>query len=126
MALTTAGRDLIASLIIGGAGTPFDAGNTYIGVGDSADAFDVAQTDLQASTNVYRQAMEASYPSALVNVISFQALFATSVANFAWEEWGVFNAATVGTMLSRKVESLGTKTSAQSWLLTVQLTLTVA
>lgn len=126
MALTNAGRDHIAQDLIGEAVTAFNAANAFIGVGDSASAFAAAQTDLQAATNKLRKGMEASYPSRATNVLSFRSLFSTAEANFAWNEWGVFNASTAGTMLSRKVESLGTKTSAQSWQLTVDLTITAA
>ena len=44
-------------------------------------------------------------------------------ANFAWAEWGLFNASTSGRMLNRKVFSGGTKTSAEAWSLTISLTL---
>ncbi len=122
MALTNAGRNDFAAVIIGDAITDFDNANAYIGVGDSTDAFDKTETDLQAATNKFRQGMEATYPTRATNVLTFRSLFATGDANFAWQEWAVFNHATVGTMLNRKVESLGTKTSAQSWQFTVTLT----
>ena len=126
MALTNAGRNLIASALVGNAVTAFDNTNAHIGVGDSLTAFSAAHTDLQAGSNKFRQGMEAAYPSLADNVITLRSLFATGAANFAWEEWGVFNAAAAGTMLSRKVEARGTKTSAQSWQLTVTLTVTAA
>lgn len=122
MALTNAGRDHIASDLVGGSVTEFNNANAYLGVGDSSTAFAASQTDLQAATNKLRKAMEATYPSIATNVITLRSLFATGDANFAWNEWGVFNASTAGTMLNRKVESLGTKTSAQSWQFTVTLT----
>ncbi len=122
MALTNAGRNDFAAVIIGDAITDFDNANAYIGVGDSTDAFDKTETDLQAATNKFRQGMEATYPTRATNVLTFRSLFATGDANFAWQEWAVFNASTAGTMLNRKVESLGTKTSAQSWQFTVTLT----
>ncbi len=122
MALTNAGRDDFAKDIIGESITEFDNTNAYIGVGDSTDAFDKTETDLQAPSNKFRQGMEATYPSRAANVLTFRSLFATGDANFAWQEWGVFNASSGGTMLNRKVESLGTKTSAQSWQFTVTLT----
>lgn len=126
MALTNAGRDLIAAALVGDAYTAFDAANAHIGVGDSAVAFDAAHTDLQALTNKLRKAMEAPYPTRVVNALNFRSLFATTDANFAWNEWGVFNAASAGDMLNRKVEALGTKTAAQSWQLTVTLTVVAA
>lgn len=127
MALTTAGRDFIANAIINnGSPTFFTNANAHIGVGDSTTAFNAAQTDLQAASNKLRKAMEATYPTIATNVLTFRSLFGTSDANFAWEEWAVFNASSSGTMLNRKVESLGTKTSAQSWQITVDLSVVAA
>jgi hypothetical protein len=69
-----------------------------------------------------RKAMDATFPSIAGAVITYQATFATGDANWAWNEWGVFNAASAGTMFQRKVESLGTKTSAQTWQFNVAIT----
>lgn len=126
MGLTNAGRDVIAAMIIGETTTDFNNANAYLGVGDSNTAFSASQTDLQAASNKLRKAMSATYPSRSTNVLTFRSLFGTSDANFAWQEWATFNASSSGTMLQRKVESLGTKTSAQSWQLTVDLTVTAA
>jgi len=123
MALTNAGRDAIAKLLVGDAQTLFNAANAHIGAGNGTTAFAASQTDLQGASKT-RKAMEATYPSRASNVITFRSLFGTSDANYAWEEWGVFNGASGGEMLNRKVESLGTKTSAQSWQITAQLTIT--
>jgi len=125
MALTTAFRDYNTTLITG-TGTPFSNANSYIGVGDSTTAFAAGQTDLQAASNKLRKAMDATYPTIATNQLTFRSTFATGDANFAWQEWGVFNASSAGTMMNRKVESLGTKTSAQSWQFTVTVTFTVA
>jgi hypothetical protein len=111
---------------IGAGPTFFNNANSHIGVGDSTTAFNASQTDLVAATNKLRKAMDATYPSGGSNVITFRSTFATGDANFAWQEWGVFNASSGGTMLNRKVESLGTKTSAQTWQFTVTLTFTTA
>jgi hypothetical protein len=126
MALTNAGRDHIAQDLVGEAVTEFNNAGAHLGVGDSTAAFAATQTDLQAATNKLRKAMEATYPTRATNVLTFRSLFGTGDANFAWQEWGVFNAASAGVMLSRKVESLGTKTSAQSWQLTATITVTAA
>ena len=125
MGYTNAYRDLSASLTVGAGGTAFNNANAYIGVGDSTTAFAATQTDLVAATNKLRKAMDATYPQVAANVMTFRSTFATGDANWAWQEWGVFNAASAGTMLNRKVESLGTKTSAQTWQLTVTVTTTV-
>lgn len=126
MALTDAGRNHLVQAGIGAGPTFFNNANAFIGVGDSTTAFSAAHTDLQAATNKLRKAMDATFPSGGTNVITFRSTFGTSDANYAWQEWGVFNASSAGTMLSRKVESLGTKTSAQTWQFQVVLTFTTA
>jgi len=126
MALTTAGRNHIATDLVGESVTEFNNANAHIGVGDSTTAFNVAQTDLQASSNKLRKAMDATYPTRSTNVLTFRSTFSTSEANFAWEEWATFNASSSGTMLNRKVESLGTKLNTQTWVLTAPLTVTAA
>ena len=126
MPLTDAGRNHMVQSTIGAAVTAFNNANSYLGVGDSTTAHAVGQTDLQAATNKMRKAMDATYPSGAANVITFRSTFATADANWAWQEWAVFNAAAAGTMLNRKVESLGTKTSTQTWQFTVTLTFTTA
>ena len=123
MALTNAGRDLIAQMLIGEAVTTFANANAQIGAGNSNSAFAQSQTDLVGASK-FRKPMNATYPQRAANVLTFQSTFATGDANFAWEEWGVFNAASSGVMLQRKVETLGTKTSAQSWQITADLTVT--
>jgi hypothetical protein len=118
---TTAGQAL----------TYFNNAQSALGVGDSTTAAAATQTDLQAATNKLRVGMDATYPShtdgtsSVSAAASFRSTFSTAQANYAWQEWGVFNSPTAGTgrMLQRKVESLGTKTSASSWTLTVTLTL---
>lgn len=119
MALSNDGRDAIAALITGGGGAVYDNTNAYLGVGDSNTAFAGTQTDLQGSGT--RVGMEATYPTVSGSAQVYRSLFGTGQANQAWAEWGVFNASASGTMLSRKVEDLGTKTSAQSWQLTATL-----
>lgn len=125
IALTNAYRDYVAALTTA-TGTFFNNANSHIGVGDSTTAFAASQTDLQAASNKLRKAMDATYPQVAANVLTFRSTFATGDANFAWQEWAVFNASSAGTMLNRKVESLGTKTSAQSWQFTVTITLAVS
>lgn len=126
MAITDAGRNHLVQAGIGAGVTAFNNANAHIGVGDSSTAFAAGQTDLQAASNKLRKAMDATYPTGGSNAITFRATFGTSDANFAWNEWGTFNASSSGTMLNRKVESLGTKTNTQTWQFTVTLTVTTA
>lgn len=120
MALTTAGINYLAQAAIG-QGVIFNNANAKIGVGDGTTAFAVSQTDLQG-TNKVRKGMDADYPTSNPPVATFRATFNPSEANFAWNEWGIFNASTGGVMLSRVVESNGTKQSNQTWVLEVAIT----
>lgn len=120
MALTTAGINYLAQAAIG-QGVIFNNANAKIGVGDGTAAFAVSQTDLQG-TNKVRKGMDADYPTSNPPVATFRATFNPSEANFAWNEWGIFNASTGGVMLSRVVESNGTKQSNQTWVLEVAIT----
>ena len=113
--------------LIGNAFTNFGNSNANIGVGDSTTAEAATQTDLQAATNKFRQPTTSvthtdGTTSGNASAV-WVATFATGNANFAWQEWAIFNANTTGRMLNRKVVSLGTKTSAQSWVATATLTL---
>lgn len=123
MGMTNAYRDYLATATNGEAPTAFNNANTYIGSGDSTTAFAATQTDLQAATNKLRKAMDATYPQRSANVLTYRSTFATADANWAWQEWGIFNASTAGVMMNRKVESLGTKTSAQSWQMLATITI---
>lgn len=129
MPLTNAGRNFIAEAIIDDSNpTFFTEANAAIGVGNSssnATPGEIAgQTDLLGTKT--RQGMETAFPSRTNNSIDFKAEFGSAVANFDWEEWGVFNDdGTGGIMLNRKVESLGTKVEGSTWVLTVTLTFNI-
>lgn len=118
---TNAGGVILLSLLIAyNSQTSYTQANAYLGAGDSNTAFTVSQTNLQAATNKTRQ--NCSSVSIAGQVCSFIATFATGSANYAWEEVGIFNDPSAGTMLARSVSSYGTKTSASSWQLTYTLT----
>ena len=123
MALTTAGINYLANAAMG-LGTPFNNANARIGVGNGSTAFAVGQTDLQGSSKL-RKVMDSGYPMLNVPTITFKSTFAQSEANFSWNEWGIFNAATGGVMLNRVVESNGTKQSNQTWVLEVEITFAI-
>lgn len=128
--LVYGGASALWQRLIGTGVTAFDNTNAYIGVGDSSTAAAATQTDLQASSNKLREAMDATYPqhtdgtSSSSNAqITFKSTFETGDANFTWSEWGIFNASSSGRMLNRKVFSGGTKTSSDTWSLTITITL---
>lgn len=106
------------------------AGGAFLGVGDSSTAEAATQTELQAATNRFYKAMNATFPSRASQTVSFQSDFTTTEANYAWAEWSISAGATTAsgagfttgtTNLNRKVASLGTKASG-TWTLTSQVT----
>lgn len=113
----------------GAALTYFNNAQAAIGVGDSTTAAAATQNNLSAASNKLRKGMNAGFPTHTDGVvigsktIQWQATFSTAEANYAWQECAVFNSTTDGTgrMLNRKVENLGTKTSASSWQVTVSI-----
>ncbi len=129
MALVTAGRDhLVRSIILSSGLVAFNNANAHLGVGNGTTAFSAAHTDLQGASKA-RKAMDATYPTdppSPVNRLTFRSTFGTADANFAWDEVAVFNQAATGTMLSRLVTALGTKTVAGTWVLTLTVDLTLA
>lgn len=123
MALTTAGINFLAGAVIGD-GTPFNYSNAYLGVGNGSGAFDVSQTDLMGDSTI-RKAMDTGWPVLNAPTVKFRSTFINDEANFDWHEWGIFNSATGGVMLSRVVESNGTKQDNQTWVLEVAVTFTI-
>jgi hypothetical protein len=137
--LVNGGADLLwlnamspGSTVANAARAYLDNGNAGIGVGNSTAAVARTQTNLQGASKA-RKGMETTYPTHTTGTAStgardivLRALFSTAQANFAWNEWGVFNSTTEGQgrMVNRKVEALGTKTTAASWQFSVKLSLT--
>lgn len=111
------------NLVTAQGGTAFSNANARLGVGNSAVAPAVGQTDLQGGSTL-RKAMNVGFPNAPVNGLEqWQSDFTAAEANFAWEEFAVFNAAAAGTMMNRSISSQGTKTAGQTWRLTYSFTL---
>lgn len=121
-AYTNTGGALALDLLAGAGGTAFNNANAYIGSGDSSTAFAASQTDLQAATNKLRKAMDATFPSRASQVMTWRSTFATSDANWVWNEIALFNASSAGTMLARIVASMGTKTSSVSYVASYTIT----
>lgn len=123
MPLVNAGRDHLANAAIGVAVTAFNNANARIGVGNSTtNTTPLTYTDLQGASKT-RKGMDAGYPTnSTANILIFRSTFDTGEANHAWDEFGIFNAGSGGTMLCRKVQALGTKTSAESWQITATIT----
>ena len=139
MGFTNAGCIAIAGLLISDGTTNYQYPNAYLGVGDDSTAFSVAHTNLNPASGSYgtdRFLGQVTGPGAspncatrgssgTANVLTFVANYTTAQANFAWNENGIFNSGTdgTGTMLTRQVSSLGTKTSASTATFTKTLTI---
>lgn len=124
MPLTNVMSEVIPDALIGGTVfARFDAANSHIGVGNGTAAFSAAQTDLQGAQKLRKPAVDGT-PTRAGNVVTITARFGPTEANFRWEEWGWFNAATGGQMASRKVSYIGEKTLAANatWEFEVELT----
>lgn len=119
---TELARDVISDALIGGTTYErYNNANAYLGVGNGDDAFDETDTDLQGGSTV-RLPMLATYPQRTDNVLTFEAEADGSTANFAWDEWGVFNHSSTGQMLCRFVQDLGTKGAGTTWRITATVT----
>ena len=114
MPATNAGSVKVATLVE--ANGPY-----YIGVGNSSTAFSAAQTDLLGTS-----ARVAATASRTSGTITYTAVFNTSTGNFEWLEVGLFDASTSGTMLTRKVVALPTKTSSEEWTVNLEVVFAAA
>lgn len=124
--LLNAGINELWTLACGSGGTEYDNGHAYIGVGDSSTAASATQTGLQASSNKTYKPMDATFPtSGSSQLVTFQATFGGSDANYSWQEFSVRNHSdeTSGQALNRLVSNQGTKTSGQTWQVQIQITL---
>jgi len=115
----------IIKLICGLASPPtaWDNSNARLGVGDSSTAESASQTGLQAASNKTFKAMDSGYPARTDQTAEWRATFGSSDANYAWEEYTVVNATDdAGVNLNRKTASKGTKSSGETWTLSLQIT----
>ena len=121
--LLNEGINAIWTLVAGGTETPYDNANARIGVGDSNADADPSQTGL-LGVNQYYKGMDEGYPTyGSGQKIVFRSTFGTNEANFAWNEVTVDNGEGSAKNLNRKVVSLGTKTSDQTWIIQLEITL---
>jgi hypothetical protein len=129
------GAATVWDLVLGGefgAGAnaaPFNNANSFLGVGNSSTAEDATTNDLIGASKL-REIMDATYPlnpgtawtsgasADPVNAtVVFKSSYESADANFEWLEFGLFNDASAGQMLFRRVYSFGTKASGDVWTL---------
>lgn len=121
MSLTKTGLNYIIN-VLGGVKAPVSASNIVLCVGDGAAGFNASQNAL-VGTNTYQKALDIGFPIVETPKITFKTTFNTDEANFAWNEWGIYNK-DENVLLNRVVQSNGTKLMNQTWVLEVTLEFT--
>lgn len=110
-------------LISGAAATPFNNANSYIGVGNGTTAAAASQTGLQGASKLYKP-MDPTYPQISNQSIIFRATFGSNEAAFEWQEFSVANGDSDSAVnLCRKVEAHGVKSSTDTWVVSLTITL---
>lgn len=109
-------------LIIGSAGTAYNHDNAKLGVGSVTTAENASQTGLQDASPTFI-AMESGYPSNSAQTISWKSSFGAGDANVKWQEFAVDCGTGDAAVFNRKVSDQGSKTSGQTWVLTLEITL---
>lgn len=117
--ILTTGKNLLLDRLFGLGG---EAALTNIGVGDSSTAAAVGQTQLIGSNTLIQAA--TSGPTRSAQTVTIASTFGTGVANFTWNEAGLFNGTTNGTskMFNRVVIGPFAKTSTVSIVYTATVT----
>ena len=119
----TTGINEIWKLATGQSANTFSNAQATIGIGDSATAANAAQSDLQAATNKFYRAMDATYPTVPASgAIQFRSTFGLTEANYVWNEF-VVKQATSFICFDRGVSAMGTKANGTIWVATVTLSI---
>ena len=127
---------IIWPLVAGAGGQAINATNGCIGVGDSSTPAAPSQPGLSASANRQWVRLNGSPITGSNQQIVFSASFASTQANFAWNEICVASTSTPGSLpstgatppatahvLNRLVQNMGTKASGTTWVATLTITL---
>lgn len=130
MGMTTAGTNLMASLIAGAGGSYYDATNAYVTPGTDTTAFALGNTTL---TGAVTRKLVNAVPTATALVMVHRSLYLGNEATVFWREIGVFNAVTGGTLLIRVSATSGGWTAddktnlipTQTWQITLTTTLSL-
>lgn len=94
-----------------------------IGVGSGTAAASKDQVDLQGTDKFYKQC-DNEFPKQSDNKLTYQVTFTGTEANFAWNEWGVFNVAEgQREMLNRVQEAMSRKLPGQVWIFEAEITI---
>jgi len=107
-------------------GVQYNNAGAYLIVGTGSGAADPDDTQATFTAGVTK-GMEASYPvvsAAADHKCTWKSSYGSAEANQVWAEFGLLNHATTGKLANRKVSAEGTKTSGQTWELSLEITLT--
>ena len=110
-------------LITGESSAYFNGANAHIGIGNGTAAASSSQTGLQGSSKVYKM-LDSTYPRVDNRTLIARATFGPDEAAFAWNEFTLANGNSDNAVnLCRKVENHGVKASADTWVLSLSITL---
>ena len=105
-------------------GTPWSNANANIIVGTGSGAAAAADVEGTFTAGVLKTMMGGFPTYGTSQKITWKASYGSADANQVWAEFGVLNYASGGELLNRKVSAQGTKTSGQTWELSLEITLT--
>lgn len=110
-------------LIAGIGGTPFNNAHSYIGVGDGTTEASAEQTGLQGANKLYKP-VDPTYPQISNQTITYRATYGPGEAAFSWQEFTIANGNSDSAInICRKVENHSTKPSADTWVVSLSITL---
>lgn len=104
----------------------YDNANAYLIVGTGSGGATASDNQGTFTAGVTK-GMEASYPvvaAAASHKTTWKSSYGSADANQVWAEFGLLNHATTGKLANRKVSAQGTKTSGQTWEISLEITLT--
>lgn len=101
--------------------TLWNNGNARVGVGNSNTAAQATDSGLLGGSTAFAS-MDSGYPQRSDQKAIWKGTFGDGVAEFSWEEFTVDNGVVGNINLNRYVISKGTKSSGETWVLTVQIT----
>jgi len=114
------GFNLIRDLAVGRSSKVYSEANANIAIGNSSTA--AASGDTALVSEKARLTMESNYPNiATTKRTIFKGTAQSAEANVHWAEFGIFNSAAGGTLMSHTVSDKGTKASPEVWTLEVRV-----
>ena len=109
--------------ICGTGGVQYSNAVANLITGTGSGAATASDTEATFTAGV-KKGMESGFPTyGTSQKATWKSSYGSGDANQVWGEFGVLNAASSGDLLNRKVSAQGTKTSGQTWELSLEITL---